>query len=194
MYITRACADVWKGTRQLVYELTILSFSPSPSPSLSLSPALCGLSPSHSVLSSCPFHSDCASVTFGFVLVSVPFGLCLRYIRFKSSFLFHSVLVTLRHISVIPQPHCYNILVNSFGLSNGLGVEGCGHAGADVFDGQEVLPGIGPDLGVTIRQDISGEAVESPYFSGEYPGEVFSRFLVFLQWYEVGHIRESVDN
>ena len=27
LYITRACADVWKGTRQLVYELIVLSFS-----------------------------------------------------------------------------------------------------------------------------------------------------------------------
>ena len=78
LYITRACADVWKGTRQLVYELIILSFS------LSLSPALCGLSPSHSVSPSVPF---------GFVLVSVPFGLCLRYIRFSLRVPFHSDLV-----------------------------------------------------------------------------------------------------
>ena len=72
LYITRACADVWKGTRQLVYELIILSFFPSLS-LLSLSLPCCAVClrlirsrpPFHSVLSSCPFHSDCASVTFG---------------------------------------------------------------------------------------------------------------------------------
>ena len=70
LYIIRACGDVWKGTRQLVYKLTILSFSPSLS--LSLYPALCGLFQSHSVSPSIPF---------GIVLVSVPFGLCLGPIR-----------------------------------------------------------------------------------------------------------------
>ena len=48
LYITSACANVWKGTRQLVYELIVLSFSLSLSPS----PKLCGLSPPHSVLAS----------------------------------------------------------------------------------------------------------------------------------------------
>ena len=55
LYITRACADVWKGMRQLVYELTILSFSPS----LSLSRAVQFVSVSFSLaflrpIRSCP--------------------------------------------------------------------------------------------------------------------------------------------
>ena len=81
LYITRACADIWKGTRQLVYELTVLSFSLSLS--LSLSPALCGLSPSHSVS---------PSVSFGFVLVFR----CIQIVP-----LFHSVL-PLPYYSVLP--------------------------------------------------------------------------------------------
>ena len=94
LYITRACADFWKGTRQLVYELIVLSFFLPPSLSLSLSlslpPALCGLSPFHSVLPS-PCHSvlpspchlvllsPCHSVSSS---CSVSFGLCLRFTRF----------------------------------------------------------------------------------------------------------------
>ena len=107
LYITRLCADVWKGTQQLVYEFTILSFSPSLPLSISRAVRFVSISfglafshflrsclwPSDSVLSSCPFHSDCASVPFGLVLVSVPFGLYLRYIRFSLRVPYHSVLV-----------------------------------------------------------------------------------------------------
>ena len=97
LYITRLCADVWKGTQQLVYEFTILSFSPSLPLSISRAVRFVSISfglaflrpirfcpcvrsirtvpPFHSVLSSCPFRSDCASVTFGLAFVSVSFGL-----------------------------------------------------------------------------------------------------------------------
>ena len=43
LYITRPCADIWKGMRHLVYELIILSFSLSHSLSLSLSLPHCAV-------------------------------------------------------------------------------------------------------------------------------------------------------
>ena len=89
---------------------------------------------------------------------------------------------------------CFDNLVNSFRLSVGLGVEGRGHSGADSCDGEEILAGIRREPGITIGHDISREAMESPYFAGEYSGEVFGGFLVFLQGYEVGHLGESDDN
>ena len=68
LYIARACANVWKGTRQLVCEFDSYFLSPP------LRSALRG----------------CVSVPFG--CVSVLFRLCLRSTRFPSS-LFHSVFV-----------------------------------------------------------------------------------------------------
>ena len=79
LYKTRACADVWKGTRQLVYELTVLSFSLSFSLSLSLPLSRAVLFVLR-LIRSCllrsirfrprvPFHSDFASVPLGLVLV-----------------------------------------------------------------------------------------------------------------------------
>ena len=103
LYITRACADVWKGTRQLVYELTVLSFSLSLLPlSLSLSLSLraarfvsvsFGLAlGSIRFCPRVPFHSDCAPVLFGLAF-AVLFGLALRPTRFTPRVLFHSDLV-----------------------------------------------------------------------------------------------------
>ena len=63
LYIARACAGVWKGTRQLVYELIVLSFSLSPSLSPSTSRAVRFVS--------VPFGLAFA-VPFGFVLVIRP--------------------------------------------------------------------------------------------------------------------------
>ena len=59
LYIARACADVWKGTRQLVYELIVLSFSLSLSLPLSLST---------------PRAVRFVSIPFGLAF-AVPFGL-----------------------------------------------------------------------------------------------------------------------
>ena len=89
---------------------------------------------------------------------------------------------------------CYDNLVDSFGLSIGLGVRGRGHPGADSYDGQKILPGVGRELGVTIGHNVSGKAVEVPNLSGKYPGKIFSGFLIILQGYEVSHLRVSVDN
>ena len=89
---------------------------------------------------------------------------------------------------------CFDNLVDSFGLSIGLGLAGRRHVGANSCDGQEILLGIGCESGVTVGHDVSGKAVELPNFSGEYPGEISVGFLVSLQRYEVGHLRESVDN
>ena len=95
LYITRACPDVWKGTRQLVYELIILSFSLSLSPSLSLSlsHAVRFVSVSFGLalrsIRFCPRVRSIRTVLpFHLVLTScsVPFGLCLRSTRFKSSY------------------------------------------------------------------------------------------------------------
>ena len=111
LYITRACADVWKGARQLVCELTVLSFSLffSLSFSLSLSRAVRFVSVSFGLALSVPFGLAFA-VPFGFVLVfrsiwilppfhsvssscSLTFGFCLRSIRFILRVPFHSDLV-----------------------------------------------------------------------------------------------------
>ena len=82
LYIIRACADVWKGTRQPVYELIILSFVLSLSLSLSRAVrfvsvlfGLAFLRPIRfcpcvvSIRNVCPFHSDCASVSFSLTFV-----------------------------------------------------------------------------------------------------------------------------
>ena len=69
LYITRACTDVWnlKGTRQLVYELIVLSFSLFLSLSLSL-----------------PTSRAVQFVSVPFCLAfAVPFGLALRSTRFS---------------------------------------------------------------------------------------------------------------
>ena len=81
-------------------------------------------------------------------------------------------------------------MVDSFGLSIGLGVECGGHPWADSCDGEEILPGTGHgwEPGITIGHDVSREAMEVPNFSGEYSCEVFGGFLVFLQRYEVGYL------
>ena len=77
LYITRACADVWKGTRQLVYELIVLSFSLFLSLSLSL--------PTSRAV-------QFVSVPFGLAF-AVPFGLALRSTRFSLRVPFRSDLV-----------------------------------------------------------------------------------------------------
>ena len=68
LYITGACADVWKRMRQLVYELTLLSFSLSLSLLLSLSRAAQFVSVSFGLARSVPFGLAFA-IPFGFVLV-----------------------------------------------------------------------------------------------------------------------------
>ena len=42
------------------------------------------------------------------------------------------------------------------------------------------VPGIGYEPGVTVGHDVSRKAMEAPDFLGEYPGEIFGGFLVFL--------------
>ena len=101
LYISRACADVWKGMRQLVYELTVLSSSLSLLPlSLSLSfRAVRCVSVSFGLalrfIRFCPrvpLHSDCAPVPFGLAF-AVLFGLALRPTRFIPHVPCHSDLV-----------------------------------------------------------------------------------------------------
>ena len=51
---------------------------------------------------------------------------------------------------------CFDNLVDSFGLSISLGVDGHGHAGANSCYRQEVLLGIGCEPGITIGHDVLG--------------------------------------
>ena len=92
LYITRACADVWKGTRQLVYELIILSFSFSLSLSLSLSVPRCAV---------------CLRLVRSCLLRSIRFCPRVRSIRIVPPF--HSVLPSPFH-SVLPLPF-HSVLV-----------------------------------------------------------------------------------
>ena len=69
LYITRACADVWKGTRQPVYKPTVLSSSLSLS--LSTSRAVRFVSVPFGLAFAVPFGLALA-VPFGFVLVFRP--------------------------------------------------------------------------------------------------------------------------
>ena len=85
LYITRACADVWKGTRQLVYGLIVLSFSLFLSLSLSL--------PTSRAVQSVSVPLGLAfAVPFGLAF-AVPFGLALRSTRFSLRVPFRSDLV-----------------------------------------------------------------------------------------------------
>ena len=99
LYITRACADFWKGTRQLVYELIVLSFSLPLSLSLSLSPSL---PLSLSLPASCTVRF--VSVSFGLAF-AVPFGLAFA-VPFSLAFAvpFGFVLV-LRPVRIVPPLH-----------------------------------------------------------------------------------------
>ena len=95
LYITRACADDWKGTRQLVYELTVLSFSLSVALSLSRVVRF-------------------VSVSFGLALRSIRFCPRVRSIRIVPPFRlvlpspFHSVLPLLSH-SVLVYAAVYRV-------------------------------------------------------------------------------------
>ena len=73
LYITRACADVWKGTRQLVYELIVLSLSLPLSLSLSLFRAVRFVSVSFGLAFAVPF--GLAFVVPCGLAFAVPFGL-----------------------------------------------------------------------------------------------------------------------
>lgn len=76
---------------------------------------------------------------------------------------------------------CFDILVDSFSLTNGLWVKGHEHMGSDSSDCLEVLPGIGCEFGVTVRQDVSWQAMDAQNFSAEYPGVIFGGFLIFFR-------------
>ena len=96
LYIIRACADVWKGTRQLVYELIVLSFSLS----LSTPCAVQFVSISFGLAFAVPFGLAFA-VPFGLAFAvpfslafAVPFGLHPRHpTRFSLCVPFRSDLV-----------------------------------------------------------------------------------------------------
>ena len=88
LYIIRACADVWKGTRQLVYELIVLSFSLS----LSTPCAVQFVSISFGLAFAVPFGLAFA-VPFSLAF-AVPFGLHPRHpTRFSLCVPFRSDLV-----------------------------------------------------------------------------------------------------
>ena len=76
---------------------------------------------------------------------------------------------------------CFNNLVDSFGLSFGLGVKRSGHLSADSSDGEGILPGVRCAPVVMIGYNVSMDAMEVPDFADEYLSEIFGGFLVFLQ-------------
>ena len=64
----------------------------------------------------------------------------------------HPVVLLL--VDVWPEV-CFDILVDSFGLSISLWVEGHGHSGAHSCDGQEILPGVEREPGIMVGHDVS---------------------------------------
>src|SRR5262249_50088042 len=84
-------------------------------------------------------------------------------------------------------------LVDTLGLTVGLGVECCGQVGPDVEKGKEVAPEVGGEDFVAVGHDVSWQAMETVDILEEELGNVGS-LGCGLGRRKVGHFGEAVNN